>query len=116
MRILFDHSVPKGLAKLLSGHDVSAAWTMGWAELRNGDLLDAAEAEGFDVLVTVDQGIRYQQNLSGRHISLVVLTGTSKWARVRLAVDPIAMAIERVTPGSYEEVFVSFERRPSASL
>jgi hypothetical protein len=83
MLILFDHGTPRGLILALSGHTVITAQSKGWDRLSNGALLNAAEEEGIDLLST-DQGIRYQQNLAGRKIALVVLTGATKWSRVRL--------------------------------
>ena len=82
---------------------------MGWEQLTNGDLLKAAEDAIFDLLLTTDQRIRYQQNLAGRRISILVLTGTTKWSRVRLhVVEQIAAAVNATTPGSYAEVFIPF--------
>jgi hypothetical protein len=78
MRILFDHGTPKGLARALSGHIVVTAQSRGWDKLSNGLLLDAAEQAGIDLLLSTDQGIRYQQNFSGRKIALIVLTGATK--------------------------------------
>ena len=104
MLILFDHGAPWGLARALSGHTVVAAQTRGWDRLANGALLNAAEAAGFDLLLTTDKGIRYQQNLAGRKIALVVLTGTTKWSHVRLHLDRISAAVSAAEPGSYAEV------------
>jgi hypothetical protein len=104
MLILFDHGTPKGLAHALPGHTVITAQTKGWDKLDNGALLDAAEAAGFDVLLTTDRQIRYQQNLSGRRIALIVLAGTTKWSSVRLHFRRIASAVSAATPGSYTEV------------
>jgi hypothetical protein len=73
MRILFDNGTPRGVAAALSGHIVEAVRSRGWDTLRNGELLDAAQAAGFDVFVTTDRNIRYQQNLIGRRIGVVVL-------------------------------------------
>jgi hypothetical protein len=72
MRILFDHGTPAPLRRALTAHSVSTAYEMGWTELDNGALLQAAEAE-FDVLITTDQNLRYQQNLSGRRLAILVL-------------------------------------------
>jgi hypothetical protein len=69
---------------------------------------DAAEETAVDVLLTTDQRIKYQQNLTGRKIALVVLTGTTKWAHVRLSLDRIVVAVHAATPGSYAEVAISF--------
>jgi hypothetical protein len=108
MRILFDHGTPYGLAKELSGHTVSTARAMGWERLGNGDLLRTAEANGFEMLLTTDQRIRYQQNLTGRSIAILVLTGTTKWSRVRLQCDRIAEGVDATAPGSYAEIFIPF--------
>lgn len=113
MRILFDHGTPAPLARHLRGHDVTFARSMGWERLRNGDLLKAAEQAGFEMLLSVDQGIRYQQNLTARRIAIVVLAGSSKWHRVRLCIEPIGAGIDGATEGSYSEVFVPFAPRPS---
>jgi hypothetical protein len=75
--ILFDHGTPKGLARALSEHTVHTAQSKGWDALTNGELLDAAESAGFELLLTTDRRIRYQQNLRVRRIALVVLTGRS---------------------------------------
>ncbi len=73
MRVLFDNSTPRGIARVLRDHEVAEARQHGWDQLKNGELLDAAEQAGYDVLITPDQNIRYQQDLAGRKIALVVL-------------------------------------------
>ncbi len=73
MRILFDNGTPRGVASALPGHIVEEARSHGWDTLRNGELLDAAEAAGFDVFLTTDRNIMHQQNLTGRKIAIVVL-------------------------------------------
>jgi len=93
---------------MLPGHLVSSAKSMGWEQLNNGELLQAAEEAAFDLLLTTDQRIRYQQNLTNRKIAIVVLSGTTKWSRVRLHGDHIAAAISESKPGSYTEVFIPF--------
>jgi hypothetical protein len=103
MLILFDHVTPAGIARFLIGHTVTKAKDRGWDRLGNGDLLTAAEAAGFDVLITADKNIRYQQNLEGRRIALVVLS-TPQWPVVKLHVEKIAAAVTAATPGSYAEV------------
>jgi hypothetical protein len=82
---------------------VSTAVQRGWNRLQNGELLNAAEAAGFDVLVTTDKNLHYQQNLRGRRIAIVILT-TPRWPIVRLQIEKIAKAINAATPGSYIEV------------
>ena len=86
MLILFDHVTPKGIARALVGHTVTKAKDRGWDTFSNGDLLAAAEAAGFDVFVTADKNMRYQQNLAGRRIALVVL-GTPQWPVVKLHLE-----------------------------
>ena len=107
MRILFDHGTPSGIAGALSGHDVSEAIERGWDRLSNGELLKVAEAAGFDLLLTTDKRIRYQQNLTGRKIAIVVL-GNSQWRVVRLHLDRVAQAVNRATPGSYAVVDIPY--------
>ncbi len=109
MLILFDHGTPKGLIRALAGHTVHTAQAKGWDTLSNGALLKVAEDAGFEVLVTSDRRIRYQQNLAVRPIALVVLTGSTKWSRVRQHTDRIAAAIAAATPGSYSEVEIPFD-------
>ena len=109
MLILFDHATPRGIARGLSGHTVITAYDQGWDRLTNGLLLSAAEQANFELLLTTDRGIRYQQNLSGRKIALVVLTGATKWSRVRLHLDRILAAVNAATPESYTEVEIPYE-------
>lgn len=73
MKILFDHCVAKPLRKYLPNHEVKTTREMRWEGLKNGALLAKAEEAGFDLLLTVDQNLRYQQNLSGRAIAVIVL-------------------------------------------
>jgi hypothetical protein len=109
MLILFDHGTPKGLAPALPGHTIITAQARGWDKLNNSALLNAAEQAGVDVLVTTDRRIRYQQNLAGRKIAIVVLAGTTKWSRIRLHFDRIAAAVDATGPGSYTEVPIPFD-------
>jgi hypothetical protein len=108
MRILFDNGTPRGVAAALSGHIVEEARSRGWDTLRNGELLDAAQAAGFDVFVTTDRNIRYQQNLIGRRIAVVVL-GRGRWRLIRGKLPEIAAAIVTATPGSLTEVEIPVE-------
>ena len=108
MRILFDHGTPRGIARALTDHTVMTAYAQGWDRLNNGALLRAAEAAAVDVVLTTDQRIRYQQNLAGRQVAIVVLTGTTRWTRVRVHLDRIAVAVNAATPGSYTEVAIPF--------
>jgi len=109
-RILLDENAPVGLKSVLSGHDVRTAPEMGWASLLNGRLLDAAEASGFEVMVTADQNIRTQQNLAGRKIALVVLA-TNHWLTIRADTTTLLAACAAATAGSYTVVNFSNRRR-----
>jgi hypothetical protein len=71
--------------------------------------LNAAEQAGFDLLLTTDRRIRYQQNLDVRRIALVVLTGSTRWSRVREQADRVSAAVAAATPGSYSEVNIPFD-------
>ena len=108
MKILFDNGTPKPIARTLNGHDVKFARQIGWHELENGELIQQAEAAGYDMLLSTDKNIRYQQDLSGRRIELVVI-GNSPWPMVRQHLDKISEAVNASTPGSYIEVFIPFE-------
>ncbi len=94
---------------MLRAHTVATARARGWERLANGALLTAAEEAGFDVLFTTDNNLAYQQNLAGRRIAIVVLTGTTKWSRVRLHLERIAATINAAAPGSYAEVLIPFD-------
>lgn len=109
MLILFDHGTPRGLARAFANHTVITAQAKGWDRLNNGALLDAAEEAAFNLLLTTDQRIRYQQNLSGRSIAIVVLAGSTKWSRVRLHLERIVAAVNAAAPGSYAEVEIPFD-------
>jgi hypothetical protein len=109
MLILFDHGTPRGLIRALPGHTIVTAQSRGWDRLSNGALLNAAEEAALDLLLTTDRRIRYQQNLTGRKIAIVVLTGTTKWSRVRLHLERIAAVVNAATAGSYAEVEIPFE-------
>ena len=105
MRILFDQGTPVPLRRHLTGHQVETAYERGWSRLKNGELLDAAERDGFEVLVTTDANLRYHQCLAGRRIAIVVLTTTS-WPRIRRAVDAVIEVIDGVTLSGYVEVTI----------
>ena len=104
MLLLFNNGTPRTLARyLIAHHTVTEARTRGWEQLGNSELLDAAEAAGFDVLVSTDKNLRYQQNLTGRKLAIVVL-GKGRWSLIRLHVAAIVAAVNVATPGSYSEV------------
>ena len=103
MRVLFDHGTPDPLRRHLTNHVVETSAERGWSQLQNGELLDIAEQEKFDVLVTTDQKLKYQQNLTGRSIAIVVLLSTS-WPKIQLRIQDVRQAIDDVKPGSYIEI------------
>ncbi len=107
MLILFDHSTPAPLRHALTHHVVVEALERGWERLVNGDLLDAAEAAGFEVFVTADKSIRYQQNLISRKIDVVALRN-AQWPVLRRYVEGVVAAVNEATPGSDAEVDVPF--------
>ena len=103
MKILFDQGTPVPLRKLLPDHSVITAYERGWQTLENGDLIATAEAEGFEVILTTDQNLKYQQNLTGRNISIVVLSSTS-WPRIRENADAIRVALDNLDSTSFLEI------------
>lgn len=103
MRILFDQGTPVPLRAALIGHVVSTAFEMGWSELTNGDLLSAAEREGFAAFVTTDRSIRYQQNLSGRTLAILILP-TTRWPEIRRHTDAVVAGLNSIGPGGYLEI------------
>jgi hypothetical protein len=112
LRILFDKNVPVGARTFLPGHEVHTVVETGWPDqLENGELLEVAEKSGFDVMVTSDQNIRYQQNLSGRKLALVVL-GSNIWPVVRKYGAAIAASVDAATPGSYTFIEMPLPPKP----
>lgn len=103
MRVLFDQGTPDPLRESLILHAVSTAYERGWSRLSNGELLDAAESEEYEVLVTTDANFKYQQDLSARRVGIVVLLSTS-WPRIQRMIPSVVAAIDAAAPGSYTEV------------
>ena len=101
MRVHFDKSAPHGLARHLEGHAVSTAEQCGWGRLENGDLLTVSEQSGYELFLTADKNLRYQQNLAGRKMSIVVL-GQSPWPLVRQHIPAVLAAVNAATSGSFE--------------
>jgi predicted nuclease of predicted toxin-antitoxin system len=101
LKILFDQGVPKPLQTHLPHHEVKRAFQLGWADKKNGELLALAENAGFEILVTTDQNLRYQQNLHGRKISVFIL-GRGNWPEIQPHVAQIAVEINAIKqPGVY---------------
>jgi hypothetical protein len=106
MLVLFDQGTPVPLRQFLSAHTVRTAAEQHWATLENGALLDAAEAAGFEVLLTTDKNMRYQQSLTGRRIAVVIL-GQARWPVVRRHVQRVVDALLTAKPGTFVEVDIS---------
>lgn len=102
MKILFDQGTPAPLRHALPGHTVSTAHEMGWQSLDNGALLNAAEA-AFDIFITTDQNLQYQQNLTGRRLAILVLPTTS-WPTIQGHVAAVLSAVNALQPGEYREL------------
>lgn len=102
MKLFFDQGTPAPLRRALKEHTVVTAYEMGWGELDNGDLLAATEAE-FDVLVTTDKNLRYQQSLSGRRLAILILP-TTNWPELAPHQSKIAAAINALYPGDVVEL------------
>ena len=105
MRLLFDQGTPVPLRRSLSGHDVATAYELGWSTITNGDLIRLAEQEGYELLITTDTNLRYQQNLKDRNLAILVLTTTS-WPRIRQVTDRIEATIALIETGGYEELSI----------
>jgi hypothetical protein len=103
MRILFDQGTPVPLRRHLHPHLIDTSAERGWSGLQNGDLLREAEANDYDALATTDQSLKYQQNLGGRAIRIVVLTSTS-WPRIGRKIQQIRDALDMLQRGGYVEV------------
>lgn len=115
MRVLFDQGTPVPLRRYLTAHSVSLSAELGWERLQNGELLRVAEEAGFEVLVTTDKNLRYQQNLANRLIAIVVI-GHSQWPALRAHVQLVVAAVDATTPGGYVEVDIPYvSSRPAKS-
>ncbi|MGZ8843232.1 MAG: DUF5615 family PIN-like protein [Pyrinomonadaceae bacterium] len=102
MKILFDQGTPVPLKQHFQQHSVETVFELGWSRLENGALLARAE-ESFDLLITTDQQLRYQQNLSRRKLSILVLMTTS-WPRIKLHVEEVVDVVEKIQVGEYREI------------
>ena len=107
MRILLDHNTPAPLRYWLIGQQVETAYERGWNGLTNGDLLEIAEQEGFDPMITTDKGIQHEQNLAGRKLALLVID-TNNWTRIRKWKSLVVDAISNTAPGSLLEVEIPY--------
>jgi hypothetical protein len=99
MLVLFDQGTPIGIRQSLREHTVRTASEQGWSTLLNGQLLRAAEEAGFDVLLTTDNSLPFQQKLEGRKLALVILS-KNRWKLIRRVLPEIAAAVAATEPGS----------------
>ncbi len=93
------------MRRYLNGHVVATAYELGWSTVTNGDLIRLAEQEGYELLITTDTNLRYQQNLRGRSIAILVLTTTS-WPRIRQVAVEIQAVVDAITEGDYQELLI----------
>jgi hypothetical protein len=114
-RILLDQNAPVGLRDILKGFEVGTAHAMGWAAYSNGDLIEAAEHAGFEVLITADKNLRYQQNLAKRRIAIIVL-GSNRWETVQGSRAAIAAAVADARPGTVIEMLTEELTPPRSNL
>ncbi len=105
MRVLFNQGTPVPLRTHLVKHMVTTVYELGWSELKNGDLLGRAEESGYEVFITTDQNLRYQQNLPGRRLAIAVLMTTS-WPRIERHLTAVVAQIDGLQPGGYLEIMV----------
>ena len=105
MRILFDHDTPRPLRRYLTEHTVDTANERVSAELRNGNLLDNAEREGYEIMITADQSMRYQQNIARRQVGVIVLL-SNRWPEVQMRIEDIRIALEGIQAGELREVSI----------
>ena len=103
MKILFDQGTPVPLRQHLTDHSVDTASERGWSDLDNGDLIVKAEQEGYQVFVTTDQSMRYQQNLAVGRLAIVVLLSTA-WPNIRHRIEEIRTALIEIQPGELKEI------------
>jgi hypothetical protein len=105
VRVLFDQGTPVPLRALLTGHKVVTVYELGWSQLQNGELLREAELVGYEVLVTTDQNLRYQQNVSDRTLAIAVLMAAS-WPRIERHAAQVVTQIDLLAPGAYAEIHI----------
>ena len=105
MNILFDQGTPAPLRRAFPNASVETVYERGWSTLQNGELLATAEQAGFDIFISTDQNLKYQQNLTGRHLTIVVLSTTS-WPRIRAVSEALRRAVDSLDAGVYYEFTV----------
>lgn len=114
MKVLFDHGTPAPLRKELKGHEVVLAREQGLDTLSNGEFLDAAEASGYQVVVTTDKGIPYQQNLARSKLAIVIVE--ANWPRLREQLPLIRDVVGKANPGEFIVVSATGAHRQLMAL
>lgn len=104
MKILLDECVPWPMHRLLAGHECQTAQQCGWGGIKNGNLLQLAEKE-FDLFITSDQNLRYQQNLAGRRTAILELS-TNKLRRIVAATNTLRATVEAIQPGEFRQLVI----------
>jgi predicted nuclease of predicted toxin-antitoxin system len=102
VRILFDQGTPVPLRRSLNDHLVATAYELGWSTVTNGKLIRLAEQEGYELLITTDTNLCYQQNLTGRRIAILVLT-TTGWSRIRQFKSEVQCAVALIREDDYQK-------------
>ena len=105
MRVLLDEQLPRQLAREIPDHQVRTVQQQGWAGLGNGELLRRAVADGFEIFVTADQNLEFQQNLSGSPIGVIVLAARSNAFEDLVSLLPnLLQALAGTRPGQIRRV------------
>jgi len=105
VKILLDECVPWPMHRLLTGHECCTAQQAGWGGIENGQLLKLAESR-FDLFITSDQNMRYQQNLAGRRIAILELS-TNNLRRIEAAVNELLLALADIKPGDFRQLLIA---------
>ena len=105
MKILLDHGSPRPLRRELPGHSVDTVADKGWDRLANGDLIDSAEQDGYEILITTDQNMKHQQNLASRRLSIIVLL-SGAWPYTESRIEDIRATVAEAQPGALREVYI----------
>lgn len=100
MRILFDQGTPIAIRDALKDHFIRTAREQGWSTLTNGEILRVAEEGGFELLLTTDTNLPYQQSLKGRNLAVVILN-KNRWILIRSRMKEIVAAVNSARPGEY---------------
>ncbi|BDA74470.1 hypothetical protein Cyan7822_1092 [Rivularia sp. IAM M-261] len=103
MKIILDENLPKALKRYLSAYDVTTVQEQGWAGVKNGELMARIEGS-YDIFITSDKNIKYQQNLTGRTIAILELP-TNRLKVLETLIDKILVEVQSISPGVYAQIF-----------